>query len=97
MKYLKGVRFELLFWVSALILLAFTNPYEHHFTLCPLANLGLDWCPGCGLGRAISHILHGNFTESFKMHWLGFPALMLIGYRIYSLIKYKTDNKIITI
>ncbi|CAM4117274.1 DUF2752 domain-containing protein [Flavobacterium antarcticum] len=31
---------------------------------------GLD-CPGCGMQRALSLLLHGDFTEAFRM----FPAI----------------------
>ncbi len=97
MNYVKSFPLELFFWVTALILLATANSHEHHFTLCPLANLGFkDWCPGCGIGRSISHILHGEFTESFSEHWFGFPALLIIVYRIYTLIKNKNKFKIST-
>jgi hypothetical protein len=97
MKYIKSFPLELFFWVTALVLLATTNSHEHHFTLCPLANLGYeDWCPGCGIGRSISHILHGEFAESFSEHWFGFPALLIIVYRIYTLIKNKKTFKIST-
>lgn len=103
MKYIKsfshlqaGMALELLFWVIALVLLATTNVQQHHFTLCPLANLGFeDWCPGCGLGRSISHVFHGQLTQSFKEHWFGLPALIIILYRVYTLIMKKED-KILT-
>lgn len=96
MKYIKSFPLELFFWITALVLLAATNAHEHHFTLCPLANLGFEnWCPGCGLGRSISHILHGELTESFSEHWFGLPALLIILYRIYTLTK-KKNYKILT-
>ncbi len=95
MKYIKSIPLELFFWVTALVLLATNNVHEHHFTLCPLANLGFEhWCPGCGLGRSISHILHGEFVLSFREHWFGFPALLIILYRIYRLIKNRKQIKI---
>lgn len=82
---------ELIFWVLALMTLAIATPEEyghaHHFTLCPLANLGIDSCPGCGVGRSITQLLHGNFTESWKHHWFGIPALLIIVFRIVGLIK----------
>lgn len=87
MKLIKGFPLELAFWVSALVLLAMTNPHEHHFSLCPLANMGFDWCPGCGLGRSISALLHGHIAESLSFHWLGIPALGMIAYRIVTLSK----------
>lgn len=82
---------ELIFWVLALMALAIAAPEEyghaHHFTLCPLANLGIDSCPGCGVGRSITQLLHGNLTESWKHHWFGIPALLIIVFRIVGLIK----------
>ena len=91
MKALNQIPVELIFWLGAMGLLATAEPHclsEHSlFTLCPLANLGLEWCPGCGLGRSITQIFHGNIAESVKLHWFGIPALMLICCRIGTLIK----------
>ncbi|WP_245681362.1 DUF2752 domain-containing protein [Arcticibacter eurypsychrophilus] len=53
--------------------------------MCPLANLGLTWCPGCGLGRSIASILHGNLSQSFHYHWFGIPGLLILISRISSL------------
>lgn len=87
MKYIKSFPIELTFWILALVLLATANPHEHHFSLCPLANLGITWCPGCGLGRSITALFHGDVSASFSHHWFGIPALILICYRIYQLTK----------
>jgi hypothetical protein len=91
MKMLSRIPLELIFWVTALVLLGIAEPEQHghvhHFTLCPLANLGIDWCPGCGVGRAITQALHGNLAESFGQHWFGIPALLIILYRIVVLLK----------
>jgi hypothetical protein len=101
MKHMKNFPLELIFWVMALMLLATADPHAHHFTLCPLANLGITWCPGCGLGRSISALFHGDISASFGFHWFGIPALLLIAHRIYQLsknlihtnlkLKYKED------
>jgi len=78
--------FELVFWVAALISLAFSNPAgPAHFSLCPLKALGITWCPGCGLGHSIAWLFHGNIPNSWHAHWFGIPALGIILYRIYSL------------
>lgn len=89
MRVWRKIPLELIFWVLALLMLAFANPNQHHFVLCPIANLGFDWCPGCGLGRAISSIFKGDISQSFKHHYLGFPALSIIIYRMYTLINGK--------
>jgi hypothetical protein len=86
--------FELIFWIAALVSLAFTNPAgPAHFSLCPLKAMGVTWCPGCGLGHAISWLFRGNIRNSFHAHWLGIPALCIILYRIYTLIVQKFTNR----
>lgn len=87
--YLRIVGLEALIWISALLYLAFFNdPFHQHFTVCPLSNAGFEYCPGCGLGNSISLLLNGYFVESFNAHILGFPAVIIILYRIFSLIKF---------
>ena len=92
MRYQKAFIVELTFWILALALLATANPSAHHFTLCPLANLGFDWCPGCGLGRSITAIFNGDLKSSFQQHWFGILALLIIIYRIYQLGKKLTNH-----
>lgn len=93
MKYIKSFPIELVFWILALVLLATADLHNHHFTLCPLANLGITWCPGCGLGRSITALFHGDVSASFSYHWFGIPALILISYRIYQLTKLVFNKK----
>lgn len=95
MKNIKSIPLELVFWVLALVLLATTSPGADHFSLCPLANLGITWCPGCGLGRSIIALLHGDVNGSLTQHWFGIPALLLIGYRIYQLSRQLFNKKMI--
>jgi hypothetical protein len=86
--YSRLIGFEAFVWICGLAYLAFfADPSQCHFTLCPLANLGIDFCPGCGLGHSITQIFRGDFTGSFHTHPLGFFALIVITYRIISLIK----------
>ncbi|WP_457133012.1 DUF2752 domain-containing protein [Mucilaginibacter sp. UYNi724] len=85
--------FELIFWILALACLAFTNPAgQSHFSLCPLKLLGITWCPGCGLGHAISYLFRGDVKNSFHAHWLGIPVLLLLLYRICTLLINKQYN-----
>lgn len=78
---------ELACWVSAVVLLYFSNPEVHHHTLCPLGAARLDWCPGCGLGRSVALLLQGDVQASIQMHVLGIPALGVLVYRICTLAK----------
>ena len=91
---------ELILWIIALVLLASASQAEQHvmdhFTFCPLANMGLSWCPGCGIGRSITHLFHGDLQSSWKQHWFGLPALIILSYRIGTLTKrlYTSHNKL---
>ncbi|MFY0651583.1 MAG: DUF2752 domain-containing protein [Cyclobacteriaceae bacterium] len=76
---------EVYVWTIGLLLLVFSNPDHHHFTVCPIANVGFDWCPGCGLGRSVALIFRGRFLDSFEMHPLGFLALAVLSHRVVSL------------
>jgi hypothetical protein len=82
------VGFEESVWICGLFYLIFINaPEISHFTICPIANLGFDFCPGCGLGNSISYLFRGNLEASFNSHPLGIFALLIIIIRIISLIK----------
>lgn len=84
---LTNLDIEVYVWSIGLILLALSDPDHHHLSICPIANLGYDWCPGCGLGRSVALIFNGRIIESFWMHPLGLLALSILTYRIISLFK----------
>lgn len=86
---------EVLIWIAALVYLAIYNPYlRTDFTFCPLKNLGFTFCPGCGLGRSISFILHGDLISSFKTHVFGVPALVILIQRIITLVRSAAAKRI---
>jgi hypothetical protein len=86
MGFVKKLPIELLFWISAIAWLANINPYEPHFSFCLFSIIGFEWCPGCGIGHAISMCLHRDFNASFSTHPLGLFGLMVIIHRIIKLI-----------
>ncbi|MBL0095491.1 MAG: DUF2752 domain-containing protein [Bacteroidetes bacterium] len=79
--------FELIVWTTAIVYLALINPEEQHISLCLLHLIGMPWCPGCGIGHAISFLLHGEVMSSFRSHPLGLFALVVLVSRIIKLIK----------
>ncbi|MFN3800877.1 DUF2752 domain-containing protein [Belliella pelovolcani] len=92
--YFRKLPLELIFWIGALIGILRIDPYgPQHFSLCPLDNLGFTWCPGCGLGRAMSLLTKGDFQESWSMHPLAMFAFAVILFRIYELIKNLKTTK----
>jgi Protein of unknown function (DUF2752) len=78
---------EALAWMIALAIPAFINPHaETHFSLCFFDNIGLSWCPGCGLGRSIALLYRGELTASFQAHPLGMFAVIILLYRIVTIV-----------
>jgi hypothetical protein len=93
-KLLYKIEWEALMWLTALIYLFLINPYEaQHLTFCPYKNIGIEFCPGCGIGKSISLLYHFDFINSFHTHPLGIFALVILVYRIFHLIKQKYFNK----
>jgi hypothetical protein len=82
----KLLGFEAFIWICGLTYLAIHIPESSHFTICPLKNLGFDFCPGCGLGNSISYLFSGDFASSFNSHPLGIFALIIIIFRIITII-----------
>lgn len=99
--YLKIIEWEAIFWLVGLIYLMFINPYQNQqFTLCPFHNIGITFCPGCGLGRSISFFYHGDFLHSLKTHQLGIIAFVLIAVRVIKLLikmyrNYKKTKEVV--
>ena len=86
------VNLEAFIWLAALVSFIFHDPSSVHYTLCPLHNLGIDFCPGCGLGHAISYFFHGDIVRSFEAHPLGIFAVALLSYRIFSIFRKNYIN-----
>lgn len=87
---------ETLIWVTALGYLVIHSPYtQTEFTICPLRNLGFHYCPGCGLGRAVSFLLHGDVVRSVQTHILGIPATIMLFCRTFSLLNNALRNRLL--
>jgi len=78
---------EAIIWIAAILTLALMSPVDQCYSLCLFHHLGIDWCPGCGLGHSIAWLFRGDLMNSFNAHPLGIPALAVITLRIISIIK----------
>lgn len=86
--FVRGAGPEPFLWLFSLIVLASLDPATvGGIILCPLRIAGIEHCPGCGLGRSVSFLLHGDIVQSLRSHLLGIPATILLLYRIASMIK----------
>jgi len=91
--YLKSISIEAVIWFGGLTFLAFNNPANnHHFSICPIKNLGCSFCPGCGLGESISHLFRLEFLESCYSHPLGIFAFIILIHRIFFLLTKSYHN-----
>jgi hypothetical protein len=79
--------FELTFWILALTSMAIMSPTNDHSSFCPINSVGLGFCPGCGLGHSISWLFHGNIGASIDAHPVGWFAVLIILYRIITLVR----------
>ena len=84
---LKRFPFEALCWLSGLLSLGLSDTRPAHFTLCPLKNMGFDFCPGCGLGRSVTLFFHGDIPGSLHAHPMGIFAVIVLSFRIIDLTK----------
>lgn len=79
---------EALIWLTAIVLFASVPVHSgEHFTVCPLSLAGFEHCPGCGLGRSLILLLHGQITESLQMHPLSIFALAVLIFRIVAVFR----------
>src|SRR3989304_7418304 len=90
--FLRYVNLEAVIWIIGLLFLAFNNPVNHHFSICPIKNLGFTFCPGGGLGESISHLFRLEIIESFSSHPLGLFAFIILSHRIIFLLKKSYRN-----
>jgi hypothetical protein len=91
--FIRSTNLEAVIWILGLSYLAIFNQIaDHHFTICPIKNLGFSFCPGCGLGESISHLFRLEFLQSFISHPLGIIALPILVYRIIFLISKSFRN-----
>ena len=87
MVFLKKIPLELVIWIAVLLYLLIINPAAEHTSFCFYKFIGISWCPGCGIGHAVSYALHGNFPASFQSHKFGIVALLILLHRIVILSK----------
>ncbi|MDI9638903.1 DUF2752 domain-containing protein [Kamptonema cortianum] len=92
-KAVTGQLIWFLVWLSVTVIGAFVlkaNPDGHgthtQLGLPPCASVVFfdRPCPGCGLTTSWTHVLHGHFVESFRVHALG--PIIYLGYTISALL-----------
>jgi len=86
-------RMELFLWIGLLLAPILIDPSKSHSSLCLFHNLGIDFCPGCGLGRSLAYFYRGDLAHSFLANPLGIILFGILIFRIISLtIKLTKTN-----
>jgi len=90
------LHFELLCWVTALVVLFFLPENKTETSLCVFSLLGFGKCWGCGLGHAMHYAMRAEWMESIKHHYLGILAVIILLNRIRQLSfkLYKHESKL---
>jgi hypothetical protein len=78
---------EAIIWISVLLTFTFSTVNTGHITICPFKIAGIDNCPGCGLGRSLIMLLHGDLIQSFEMHPFALLTFVLLLIRIVTVIR----------
>jgi hypothetical protein len=88
---------ELILWLMALVFVWImpTTPLQ---SFCVFKQLGITFCPGCGIGKAMHEAMHAQWLTSWHYHKFGLPALAIITWRILQLLnqtkKYNHEPKL---
>ena len=68
---------------------------EENMLSCQWKKMGMD-CTGCGMQRAIVHILKGEFTEAFYMYPAIYTLLIMFAFLgLHLIFSFKNGHKIL--
>lgn len=67
---------------AGLVLLALMSPENTGTSLCFFDWIGIDYCPGEGLGHSVSYTFRGNFEAALQAHFAGPAAVFILSGRI---------------
>ncbi len=85
---------EAVVWTTALLVLAINDPgTPDRVNLCLIDALGLPFCPGEGLGRAVGYLARGEWHQALSMHWASPLVVVVLIHRIISLSQALTCRK----
>lgn len=73
-----GITAPLILVGGILFLYRFGSPFPCFFHLIT----GL-YCPGCGAGRAVTALVHGDFLTAFRNNILFLPAFAFVGWYFF--------------
>lgn len=86
-QHLRRLPLEVMAWVGGLVLMASLDPSTGgEASWCLFRWIGIEACPGCGLGHSIAYLARGDLAASFHAHPLGIPAVLILSARCVQLL-----------
>ncbi|MEP1150268.1 MAG: DUF2752 domain-containing protein [Balneola sp.] len=87
---------EWIAFLSGLILMGALDPTVQGTSLCLLEFVGINFCPGEGLGHSIAWFFRGELNNSFEANLFGPLAVVILSLRILHIWKDLLNNKTTT-
>ncbi len=78
---------EAAIWVAGLGAMAALDPTGSGQTWCVFSRLGIEFCPGCGLGHAVALLARGEWAASSASHPLAVPVVLGLTLRVGQLLR----------
>ncbi|MEQ9092133.1 MAG: DUF2752 domain-containing protein [Balneola sp.] len=83
-------------FITGLVLMATMDPFSAGSSLCFFEFIGIEFCPGEGLGHSIAWLFRGEFNNSVNANLFGIPAVIILSLRILQIWKDLYINKTTT-
>ncbi|MTI86622.1 MAG: DUF2752 domain-containing protein [Balneolaceae bacterium] len=74
-------------FTAGLLLLALMDPTIQGTSFCFFDFIGINFCPGEGLGHSIAYTFRGEFRSAFQANFMGPFAILILGFRIIHIWK----------
>lgn len=81
--------FEWIAFLSGLIIMGTMNPNVTGTSFCLFELVGIEFCPGEGLGHSIAWFFRGEFTKAFNANLFGPVTVLILISRIILIWKEK--------
>ncbi len=73
---------EWIVFSTGLILLGIMSPENAGSSFCFFEFIGIDFCPGEGLGHSIAYSFRGDLSSAMEAHIAGPAAIIILSSRI---------------
>lgn len=84
---------EWIAFLSGLTLMGIMDPTIQSTSFCFFEFIGIEFCPGEGLGHSIAWFFRGEFQNSIEANLFGPFAVLILSFRILQIWKEILINK----